>query len=77
MKIEIYGPGCAKCQNAAAVVEKVTRELGVAVEVVKVTDINAMLDKGILKTPAVYVDGRKVMEGRAPSEADVQGWLAG
>lgn len=77
MKIEIFGPGCAKCQNAEAVVRKVVADLGVAAEVVKITEIEAMLDRGILKTPAVYVDGKKVIEGRVPTEAEIKQWLVG
>ena len=77
MKIEIYGPGCAKCQNTEAVVRKAVTDLGLTVEVVKITEIEAMLDKGILKTPVVYVDGRKMLEGRVPTEAEIKQWLAG
>ena len=77
MRIEIYGPGCAKCQNTAAAVQKVVQEMGVAAEVIKVTEIEAMLDKGILKTPAVYIDGRKVIEGKVPAEAEIKQWLSG
>ncbi len=77
MRIEIYGPGCAKCQNTEEIVRKAIADLGQTAEVIKIAEIEAMLDRGILKTPAVYVDGRKMIEGRVPTEAEVQQWLAG
>ncbi len=75
MKFEVYGPGCPRCQATASVIQKVAGELGVAAEVVKVSDIEAMLNKGILRTPAVILDGQKLSEGKIPTEAEVRQWL--
>lgn len=75
MKFEVYGPGCPKCQNATEVIKETLAELNVAAEVVKVSDLDAMLDKGILKTPAVYLDGKKLLEGKVPAKDDVKAWL--
>ncbi len=60
MKIEIFGPGCPKCQTAEKLVRDVLSELKLAAEVVKVTDINEIVDRGIMFTPAIIIDGKKV-----------------
>jgi hydrogenase maturation factor len=49
MKIEVLGPGCHKCHNTEENVKKALLELNKQAEVIKVTDISAMIDKGILQ----------------------------
>ncbi|MFA5356194.1 MAG: thioredoxin family protein, partial [Candidatus Omnitrophota bacterium] len=39
MKIEILGVGCPKCKQLTANAEAVARELGITVEIAKITDI--------------------------------------
>ena len=75
MKFEVYGPGCPKCQNTAQIINDALAEMNIQAEVIKVSDINAMLDKGILKTPAVYLDGQKVLEGKVPTKDEVKAWI--
>jgi small redox-active disulfide protein 2 len=75
MKIEILGTGCAKCKKTFEVVEKAVSELGVDANVVKVEDINAALDYGVMITPAVVVDGDVKIAGKIPSVDDVKEWL--
>lgn len=75
MKIEILGTGCAKCKKTFEVVEKAVNELGVDANVVKVEDINAALDYGVMITPAVVVDGDVKIAGKIPSVDDVKEWL--
>lgn len=76
MKIEIYGPGCQRCQNTAEVVKKALSETGVQAEIEKISDLDRILDKGILKTPAVFIDGKKMIEGKVPTVEEVKGWLS-
>lgn len=75
MKFEVYGPGCPRCHSTEQTIKEVLAEMNIQAEVVKISDIEAMLDKGIMKTPAVYLDGRKVSEGKVPSKEDVRAWL--
>jgi small redox-active disulfide protein 2 len=52
MKIQILGTGCPKCKT-----EKAVQELGLAAEVVKVTDIKEIMAFGVMMTPALAIDG--------------------
>ncbi len=56
-KILILGTGCAKCEklfeNARAAVE----ECGAECEVEKVSDIEKIVDFGVMMTPALVIDG--------------------
>ena len=77
MKIQILGTGCPKCRKVAEVAEKAVAELGVEAEVVKVTDINEIMNFGVMMTPALAVDGDVKVSGKIPSLEDVKKWISG
>ena len=72
MRIEILGPGCPKCNATAENVKKALAELGRTDEVVHVTDINTMIKKGVMWTPALIIDGRIVVQGKTPDVAQIK-----
>jgi small redox-active disulfide protein 2 len=74
--IMIYGPGCMKCQKAEEIVKQVVETSGVPVQVVKVSDVQAMVAAGIMSTPAVAVDGVVKLAGRIPKADEVREWIA-
>lgn len=75
MKVEVFGPGCARCTKTEETVREVVREVGIEAEVVKVKDIEEMASRGVLRTPAVFVDGEKKSEGRVPRPDEIREWL--
>jgi small redox-active disulfide protein 2 len=76
MKIEILGTGCAKCKKTKEIIEKVLKETGVEAEVVKVEDVEKILNYGVMVTPAVVVDGDLKTVGKAPDEKEVRKWIS-
>jgi small redox-active disulfide protein 2 len=76
MKITIYGSGCAKCRLLAEHAEAAARELGIGYELDKVTDMNGIIDAGVMHTPAMAVDDRIVVEGKVPSAGELKKHLA-
>jgi small redox-active disulfide protein 2 len=75
MKIEIFGTGCAKCEKTAREVEKVVKELGVDATVEHVTEMREIVDRGVMVTPAVFIDGKKKIEGKVPKASAIESWL--
>ncbi len=67
MKIEVLGPGCPKCSTLEATVKKALTELNISAEVVKITDINTMIEKSIMQTPGLIIDGKLVLQGKVPN----------
>jgi small redox-active disulfide protein 2 len=67
MKIEILGPGCPKCMSMEKNVEKAVAQLAVQVDVEKVTDIQQIIQKGVMSTPALVIDGKVVLQGKNPT----------
>jgi len=77
MKIEVFGVGCAKCRATKKLITGVVQDLQVNAEVVLVSDFNEIVDRGVMATPAVFVDGELKCTGRVPSREDVKGWISG
>ncbi|AKB85498.1 thioredoxin family protein [Methanococcoides methylutens] len=75
MKIEVLGSGCAKCNKVKEIVEKVVNEAGIDAEIVKVEDIDKILDYGVMVTPGLVIDGDVKIAGKIPSEDKVKEWL--
>ena len=66
-KLQILGTGCPKCKKLAEVTEAAAKELGIEHEIIKVTDINDIMDFGVMSTPALAVDGEVKITGKVPS----------
>jgi len=68
MKIEVIGPGCARCKKTAQNVNKALETLDGEIEanVEKVEEQMEIIDRGVMHTPAVAVDGDIAVEGDIP-----------
>ncbi|GAH72079.1 unnamed protein product [marine sediment metagenome] len=75
MKIEILGTGCPKCKKLAANTEAAAKDLGIEYEIEKVTDINEIMNFGVMMTPALAVDGQVKVVGKVPSAAEIKKML--
>jgi hypothetical protein len=49
--------------------------LGIEAEVVKVQDIKAITNYGVLITPALVVDGVVKVAGKVPKIEEIKGWI--
>jgi small redox-active disulfide protein 2 len=75
MKIEVAGPGCPRCGATAENVTRALKELGMDTVVEKITDIEVMIDRGILQSPALIIDGKIVTQGRIPTVEQVKQFI--
>lgn len=75
MKIQVLGTGCAKCKLLAEQTERAVQELGLDIEVEKVTGINEILDFGVMMTPALAIDGEVKVAGKVPAIEELKDML--
>ncbi|MEM5804790.1 MAG: thioredoxin family protein [Candidatus Aenigmatarchaeota archaeon] len=75
MKIEILGSGCPKCRQLEANARKAMEAAGKKAEIVKVTDITEIVNRGIMATPAIVIDGKVKAYGRVPDAEEIRTWL--
>ncbi len=71
-KIQVLGTGCPKCKKLAQNAEIAAKTLGIKYEIEKVTDINDIMNFGVMMTPALAVDGRVKIVGKVPSPEDIE-----
>ena len=72
MNIKIYGTGCSKCQQLAKNVDAALAGADVSATVEKVTDIDKIVERGIVSTPTLEVDGKIVAAGRVISPEEIR-----
>lgn len=75
MKIEVLGTGCPKCKKTYNAIKEQLDKLGISAKLVKVEDVNDIVSKGVMITPAVMVDGEIKVEGKVPSVNEITSWL--
>ncbi|MGB9623270.1 MAG: thioredoxin family protein [Phycisphaerae bacterium] len=71
MKIEILGTGCPKCIALATNAKAAADKLGIACEIEKVTQINEIMKRGVMMTPALVINGEVKSVGKVLSEAEI------
>lgn len=71
-KIEILGGGCQKCSDLAAKVKAIADSMGLEYELEKVTDITKIINYGVIKTPALVINGEVKISGEIPSADEIK-----
>ena len=75
MEIKVLGPGCANCKRLYAEAEKAIAQSGQAVTLTKVEGIEEIVGYGVMRTPALVIDGRVVSSGKVPSAAEIAAFM--
>ncbi|PKM55683.1 MAG: redox-active disulfide protein 2 [Firmicutes bacterium HGW-Firmicutes-3] len=75
MEIKVLGPGCKNCTNLEANTKKALEELNIEATVEKVTDMKEIMGYGVMRTPALVVDGKLKMMGRVPKPSEIKEYL--
>ena len=76
MELRVYGPGCANCERLERHTREAVTGLGRTVEIRKVTDIGAIAEAGVMRTPALGVDTTLLFQGRVPPVDELKSLLA-
>ena len=72
MKIQILGTGCPKCNKTYENVEQALKDLDMAADLEKVKDLKAIMDFGVMVTPALAIDGEVKAAGKIPSVDEIK-----
>ena len=70
--VQILGPGCPQCEEMAQLARAAVEELGVDATVEEITDIDRIIEFGVLMTPALAVDGEVRAVGKVPSAEELK-----
>lgn len=75
MKIEILGTGCPKCKMLEANAKKALEESGKKAEIVKITEIDKIINYGVMSTPALVIDGEVKSYGKVADVEEIKEML--
>ena len=76
MDVKILGTGCVNCKNLETLTRAALDELGLDVEIDKVTDPSEIVSWGVMSTPALVIDDEVVFSGRIPPADQLKQLLA-
>ena len=71
MNIKILGTGCPKCKLLEEYVKKAIETSGIDATVEKITDINKIIEYGIMSTPGLVIDEKVVSSGKILSIQEI------
>ena len=71
MEIAVLGSGCKNCEALEATTHQALSDLGIDQEITKITDFGEIASYGVMKTPALVIDGNVVTAGRVPPVVEI------
>lgn len=72
MEIKVLGTGCPNCKTLEKSVYNALTEMNLEVNVEKEEDIAKIMGYGIMRTPALVINGKVVLSGRVPSVKEIK-----
>jgi small redox-active disulfide protein 2 len=75
VKIEVLGTGCPKCQKLYENVNEAVGSVGIAAEIIKVTNLSEISNYGVMLTPALVIDGVVKAVGKVPAIDEIKEWV--
>ena len=77
MLIQVFGPGCVNCLTLEKRVKQAIESLQVDAEYKKIEDFQIMMGMGIMRTPALSIDGKVIFQGRVPTVNELKEIITG
>lgn len=75
MVIKILGTGCPKCKQLEENAKKAVELAGVGATIEKVTELNKIMDYGVMMTPALVVDEVVKSTGKVLNPEEIKKFL--
>jgi len=66
MTIQVLGSGCPTCKELYELTKQAVIELDLETEVEYITDIEKIIEMGVMQSPVLAIDGKPVMVGFLP-----------
>jgi len=73
--IKVLGPGCPKCKTTFHNVEEAVKQLGIEAEIIKIEDIEEMMQYNVLTTPVLMIDDVVKIKGRIAQIDEIKALL--
>lgn len=77
MVIQILGTGCPKCKALEANARQAIEDGGIKAIIEKVTEIDRIMDMGVMITPALVIDGEVKSAGKLLNKDQILAYIKG
>lgn len=74
--IKVLGAGCQSCHEQYENAKEAVRAMGLSVEVKYITDMQKIMEYGVMSMPALVVNEKVVSQGKVLKAADVEKLLS-
>lgn len=75
LTIKVYGSGCKGCKSLHQNVIDALAEMNIAADVQYITDMQKIMETGVMSLPALAVNEKIVSSGKVLSVAEVRKFL--
>ena len=75
MVIQVIGPGCKNCKALMANVEIALNRSQIKATVDYVTDLEAIANSGVMRTPGLIIDGVVISQGKVLAPIEIEAFL--
>lgn len=75
MIIRILGTGCPKCKKLEENARTAVAELGIEASFEKVTDLDKIMDYGVMMTPGLVIDEKVVASGKLLTAVEIKSFI--
>lgn len=75
LKVEILGTGCKKCHQLEANAQEAVAAQKLDAEITHITDTMEIIKRGVMKTPALMVNGKVFSQGKVLSPKEIESLL--
>jgi small redox-active disulfide protein 2 len=72
MKIQVLGSGCPTCKKLFELTQQAVNELEIKTEVEYITDIQKIVEMGVMSSPVLAIDGKPIISGSLPDIAKIK-----
>ncbi len=66
MQIQVLGSGCPTCKKLFELTKQAVEELGLKTEVEYTTDIQKIVEMGVMSSPVLAINGKPTISGSLP-----------
>lgn len=73
--IKVLGTGCPKCKATEKNAQEALSALGMEAEIVKVTEMDEIMEYDVMMTPALVINEEVKVFGRVPTVGEIKNWL--
>ena len=72
MNIKILGMGCCNCIKLYENTQEAVKDLGIEAIIEKVEDMEKIMEYGVMRTPALVINEKVIVQGRIPKKDEIK-----